>query len=97
MSVSRVLVLKTFVERYSPGSETKRAVTTITGATKIRVHVQLLTRNGQVVLERVVEGKVRFMGENLAATNKVASSTIKMLKRSSLPAPAAVVNQHPIS
>src|SRR5215813_1578935 len=44
---SGVLVLKTLVEKYSPGSETRRAVTTVAGATKLNVHIQLLTRNGQ--------------------------------------------------
>jgi hypothetical protein len=94
--VSGVLILKTLVERYSAGSETRRAVTTITGATKVKVRIQLLTRNGQLVLERVVEGNVRFMGENLAATNKVASHTAKTLKRS-LPGPAALAHQRPIA
>jgi len=41
---SDVLVLKTLVEKYSPGSETRRAVTTIAGATKLKVRIQLLTR-----------------------------------------------------
>ncbi len=91
--ISGMLVLKALVEKYSPGSETRRAVTTVTGATKLKVHVQLLTRNGQVVLDHAVEGKVRFIGENLAATNKVANNTAKILKRSILPAPAEVIPQ----
>ena len=82
--ISGVLVLQTLVEKYSPGSETRRAVTTIAGATKLSVHIQLLTQNGRVVLERVVEGDVRFIGDNLGATNKVANNTAKILKRSTL-------------
>ena len=89
--VSGVLVLKTLVEKYSPGSETRRAVTTVAGATKLNVHIQLLTRNGRVVLERAVEGDVRFIGDNLRATNKVANNTAKILKQSTLPAPAASI------
>lgn len=85
-AVSGVLVLKTLVEKYSPGSETRRAVTTVAGATKLNVHVQLLTRNGQVVLERAVQGNVRFIGDNLRATNKVAHNAAKALKQSTLPA-----------
>ena len=84
--ISRVLVLKTLVEKYSPGSETRRAVTTVTGATKLNVHIQLLTGNGRVVLERAVEGNVRFIGDNLRATNKVAHNAAKVLKHSTLPA-----------
>jgi hypothetical protein len=91
--VSGVLVLKTLVQKYSPGSETRRAVTTVAGATKLNVHIQLLTRNGRVVLERAIEGDVRFIGDNLRATNKVANNTIKILKQSTLPAPAASIPQ----
>lgn len=86
--VSGLLVVKTLVEKYSPGSETKRAVTTVAGATKLKVQIQVLTRNGQVVLERSVEGNVRFIGDNLGATNKVAGNAAKALKQSTLPAAA---------
>ena len=82
---SEVLVLKTLVEKYSPGSETRRAVTTVAGATKLKVHIQLVTRNGDVVLEHVVAGNVRFIGDNLRATNTVAHNAAKILKRSTLP------------
>ena len=88
-----VLVLKTIVEKYSRGSETQRAVTTVTGATKLKVHFQLITRSGRIVLERTVKGNVRFFGDNLGATNKVANNTAKILKRSILPAPAALAPQ----
>lgn len=91
--VPGVLVLKMLVEKYSPGSETRRAVTTVTGATKLKVHMQLVTRNGQVVLERTVEGTIRFMGDNLNATNKVANRTAKLLKGSSMPPAAALTPQ----
>ena len=83
--VSGLLVLKMLVEKYNPGSETKRAVTTVAGATKLNVQIQLLTRNGRVVLERTVQGNVRFIGDNLGATNKVANNTAKILKQSALP------------
>ena len=92
-SDSGVLVLKTLVEKYSPGSETRRAVTTVAGATKLNVHIQLLMQNGHVVLERVVKGNVRFIGDNLRATNKVANNTAKILKRLTLPALAVSVPQ----
>jgi hypothetical protein len=82
---SAVLVLKTLVEKYSPGSETRRAVTTVAGATKLKVHIQLISRNGHVVLEHVVAGNVRFIGDNLRATNTVAHNAANILKRSTLP------------
>ena len=91
--VSRILILKTQVEKYSPGSETRRAVTTISGATKIKVRIQLVTPNGQVVVNRTAAGDVRFMGDNLKAADKVANNTAKLLKRSTLPAPATLTAQ----
>ena len=80
-----LLVLKTLVTKYSPGSETRRAVTTVTGATKVNVEIQLLTLDGRVVLERSIQGNVRFFGENLRAAGKVAHNVAKVLNRSTLP------------
>ena len=86
--VPNLLILKTTVESYTPGSETKRAVTTLTGATKLKVRSQLCTRDGQVVLERVVDGNVRFFGGNLRATHNLARNVVKAIKQGSLPEPA---------
>ena len=62
--VPNLLVLQTTIEKYVPGSETRRAVTTVSGATKLLVRTQLLTRDGKVVLDRRVKGNVRFFGGN---------------------------------
>ena len=77
-----LLVLKTTVEKYIPGSETKRAVTTVSGATKLTVRSQLLTREGKVVLERTVNGDVRFFGSNLRVTQNLARKIAKTIKQS---------------
>ena len=81
--VPNLLVLKTTVEKYTPGSETRRAVTTVSGATKLTVRSQLLTREGQVVLQRAVNGDVRFFGSNLRATHNLARNVAKTIKQSS--------------
>jgi hypothetical protein len=86
-SVADLLVLKTTVQKYSPGSETRRAVTTVSGATKLNVRSQLCTRDGKVVLERVVNGNVRFLGSNLRATHNLARNVAKTIKQSALPEP----------
>jgi len=82
-AVPNLLVLKTTVEKYTPGSETRRAVTTVSGATKLTVRNQLLTREGRVVLERTVNGDVRFFGSNLRATHNLARNVAKTIKQSS--------------
>jgi hypothetical protein len=79
--VPNLLVLKTTVEKYTPGSETQRAVTTVSGATKLTVRSQLLTREGKVVLERTVNGDVRFFGSNLRATHNLARNIAKTVKQ----------------
>jgi hypothetical protein len=78
--VASLLILKIAVESYTPGSETKRAVTTVSGATKLKVRSQLCTREGQVVFERVVDGNVRFFGGNLRATHNLARNVANALK-----------------
>jgi hypothetical protein len=82
-----LLVLKTTVEAYTEGSETRRAVTTISGATKLKVRTQLCTREGQIVLERDLNGNVRFFGDNLRATHNLAHNIAKAIKQSKLPEP----------
>lgn len=83
--VSNLLILKTTIESYTPGSETKRAVTTVAGATRLKVRSQLCTRDGHVVLERVVDGNVRFFGGNLRATHNLARNVVKAIKQGTLP------------
>jgi hypothetical protein len=78
-----LLELKTTVEKYTPGSETRRAVTTVSGATKLTVRSQLLTREGKVVFEHTVSGDVRFFGSNLRATHNLAHNIAKTIKQSS--------------
>jgi hypothetical protein len=81
--VPSLLVLKTTVEKYMPGSETRRAVTTVSGATKLTVRSQLLTLEGRVVLEHTVNGDVRFFGSNLRATHNLAHNIARTIKQSS--------------
>ncbi len=87
--VPDLLILKTTVQSYTPGSETKRAVTTVSGATKLNVRGQLCTRDGKVVLEKVVDGNVHFFGSNLRATLNLARNVAKEIKQSTLPEPSA--------
>jgi hypothetical protein len=86
--VSDLLILKTTVQKYSAGSETRRAVTTVSGATKLTVRSQLCARDGHIILERTVNGNVRFMGSNLRATHNLARNVAKAIKQSSLPDPS---------
>jgi len=77
-----LLILKTTVVKYTRGSETQRAVTTVSGATKLTVQSQLITREGKIVLDRTVQGNVLFFGSNLRATHNLARNIAKVIKQS---------------
>ena len=89
--IANLLTLKTTVQKYA-GSETRREVTTVSGATKLTVRSQLLARDGKNLLERTVDGDVRFMGSNLRATHNLARNVAKAIKQSSLPEPSFSVS-----
>jgi hypothetical protein len=80
-----LLILKTTVLKYTRGSETQRAVTTVSGATKLHVRSQLCKKDGSVVQEYVVDGNVRFFGGNLRATHNLAQNIALRIKESKLP------------
>ena len=87
-----LLTLKIKVLEFEAGSETKRAVTTVTGATKIKVQSELQTRDGKVVKEDLVDANVRFFGNNLSATHKLAKILAGNTKDAKLPEPTASVS-----
>jgi hypothetical protein len=91
--LTNLLTLRTTVEAYTPGSETRRAVTTVSGATKLKVRSQLFTADGQMVLERVVDGNVRFFGSNLRATHNLAHNLTDALRHATLPEVSAGADQ----
>jgi hypothetical protein len=65
---SGLVVLQSNVYGFKEGSEEKRQVTTVSGATQIKVHIKFVDKSGKVVFEQDVTGKVRFIGGNLRAT-----------------------------
>jgi len=86
--VPDLLILRTTVEKYTAGSETQRAATTVSGATKLTVRSQLCTRDGQILFDRTVHGQVLFMGSNLRATHNLARNVAKTIEKSPLPVPS---------
>ncbi len=77
-----LLILKTMVVKYTPGSETQRAVTTVSGATKLTVRSRMVTRDGKIILDCTVNGNVRFFGSNLRATQNLARNIAKAIQQS---------------
>jgi len=67
-SVPDLVTLRTTAQSFKKGSQKKREVTTVAGSSVIILKVHITDHAGQTLVERNVEGKVRFFGENLRAT-----------------------------
>ena len=76
-----LIILRSAVRGFRQGSAMVRQVTTIAGATKITVRVQMATRDGRLILDEDVEGNVRFFGENLRATHDFAKQVAKLIRQ----------------
>jgi hypothetical protein len=77
-SATDLVVLHSTVRGFKKGSEMARNVTTVTGKTSIDVHCQFTDKDGKTVLERDLNGKVRFLGGNLRATLDFAKKAAKL-------------------
>jgi hypothetical protein len=80
--VKDLIILKLVPQAYTAGSQKQREVTTIKGATSITIKVQFTDRDGKVLLEKDIQGKVRFYGENLNATYDFAKKVAKVVNES---------------
>lgn len=87
-TAANLVVLHSTVRGFKAGSERARQVTTFAGATSITVHCSFTDQQGTLLLERDVNGKVRFFGGNLRATHDFAKKAAKMV-RENLSAPTA--------
>lgn len=81
--VPDLVTLHTTVETFKEGSQMKREVTVVLGATKVNVSASVTTRDGRALLDGRIQGKVRFFGENLGVTNDIAKRITKLLRKNS--------------
>jgi hypothetical protein len=63
-----LIVLHSSVRGFKKGNEMARQVTTVAGATSIKVHCEFTDKDGQLLVTRDINGKVWFFGGNLKAT-----------------------------
>jgi hypothetical protein len=75
-----VVILHSWVRGFKQGSERARQVTTVAGATSIKIHCNFTDRNGKSLHDQDVEGKVRFFGGNLRATYDFAKNVAKVAR-----------------
>jgi hypothetical protein len=76
-----LLVLRSHVESFKHGSELQRDVTTVSGATSLKLRVQVETRDGRKLVDQDVQGKVRFIGGNLGATLDLSKKVARILSQ----------------
>jgi hypothetical protein len=69
---AHLVVLHSAVRGFKAGSERARRVTTVKGATSVWIRCQFTSPEGKLLLEQEINGKVRFFGGNLKATNDFA-------------------------
>jgi hypothetical protein len=79
--ISGLVTLNTEVEKFTEGNQAEREMVTVLGATKVKVSAKLSTRDGNILVNKEVEGKVRFFGENLGVTTDVAKQITKLLRK----------------
>ncbi len=78
-AVTDLVTLHTKVEGFKEGSQTKRELTTVFGATKVDVAASVTARDGRVLMDQKITGRVRFFGENLGVTNDLAKRITKLV------------------
>jgi len=78
------IVLHCTVTGFKQGSERARQVTTVAGATSMIVHCRFTDANGRALLERDIQGKVRFFGGNLKATYDFAKKAAGVAREVSI-------------
>lgn len=78
-SASDLVVLHSNVYGFKQGSEGKRQVTTVAGATQIKVHVTFADKDGKSELSQDTTGNVRFLGGNLRATYDYAKKVAQII------------------
>ncbi len=76
---SDLVILHSNVFGFKKGSEEARQVTTVAGATQIKVHCQITDKSGKSELEQDVTGNVRFLGGNLRATFDFAKKVAQIV------------------
>lgn len=77
--VPDLVTLHTKMEGFKEGSELKRKVTTVLGATSVEVTASVTAKDGKELLSKKLTGRVRFFGENLGVTNDIAKKVTKLV------------------
>jgi hypothetical protein len=78
--VPDLVTLHTQVEAFKEGSQTKRELTSVAGATQLAVTASVTARGGETLMAQKITGRVRYFGENLGVTNDIAKKITKLMR-----------------
>jgi hypothetical protein len=78
--ITDLVTLHTKVEGFKEGSQTKRELTTVFGATQVDVTASVTARDGHSLMDQKITGRVRFFGENLGVTDDLAKRITKLVR-----------------
>ncbi len=79
-SAPDLVTLRTTAQAFTQGSQKKREVTTVAGSTSMTLKLHITDHAGQTLVDRDVQGKVRFFGENLRATYDFSKKVAKIIQ-----------------
>jgi hypothetical protein len=77
--VRDLVILRTQVDAFKEGSQTKRELTSVAGSTQVAVTASVTRRDGQALVAQKIIGRVRYFGDNLGVSSDVAKRITKML------------------
>jgi hypothetical protein len=78
-SAPDLVTLTMVTQSFNKGSQKKREVTTVAGSSQITLKVHITDHAGKTVVDRDVQGKVRFFGENLRVTYDFSKKVAKIV------------------
>lgn len=78
--VPDLVTLRTQVDAFKEGSQTKRELTSVAGSTQLAVTASVTARGGQPLMAQKITGRVRYFGENLGVTNDIAKRITKLMR-----------------
>ena len=84
--VADLVTLRMEAQAFQKGSEAVRGATTVKGWTTLKVNVVITDASGKTLVEKEVQGRVRFMGENLNATYDLGKKVADVVKDNFKPA-----------
>jgi hypothetical protein len=79
-SIPDLVTLHSRVDAFKEGSQAKREITTVLGATSVDVAASVTARDGRTLLDHKITGRVRFFGENLGVTNDIAKRITRLVR-----------------